>query len=252
MRIGTLAEVRKPARPGMLVSGGAPSIEAQIAALFAAGEEGFDWSDIRPQTVWQDAAGTVPGVLGQPVARILDKSGRGRHAIQNTTDACALLQQDAGGRYYLQLDGTNDGFGCAVSGWSTSMLVAAAIQPATAAKHVLFANANNGSRFFGVSQPGDGTATYDASVGAPNVFVDGAQLTPNTRGALSTALGSGVPHVEDSYPLNLSTFTSISFGNFIAWVFAGRFYGAIGTVYSNAQIAALVRKYLGQKAGLSL
>lgn len=243
---------RATAQAAVATRGSVLSLERQIAALFAAGEEGFDWSDIRPQTVWQDAAGTVPGVLGQPVARILDKSGRGRHAIQSTTDACALLQQDAGGRYYLQLDGTNDGFGCAVAGWSTSMMVAAAIQPSTTARHVLFANANNGSRFFGVSQAGDGTATYDATVGAPNVYVDGTQVAPNTRGALSTALGTGVPHVEDSYPLNLSTFTTISFGNFIAWVFAGRFYGALAVTRTDAAAVALVRKYLGQKAGLSI
>jgi len=228
------------------------TVEQRIAALFAAGEQGADWSDIRPQTVWQDPAGTIPGAVGQMARRIVDKSGRGNHLLQNSTAAAPILQQDSGGRYYLQLDGVDDGFGCAISGWSSSMLVATALQPASTARNVLWAESLAGSRFFGVSLLGDGSAPYDASTGTPLTYVDGALVTPNTRGALNAALGSGVSHVEDSYPLNLSTYTGLLFGNFIAWIFQGRFYGAIATTHSDAPTAVLLRKHLGQKAGLSL
>jgi hypothetical protein len=79
------------------------------AALFAAGEQGvwYDPSDF--STLFQDDAGTTPvTAVGQAVGRILDKSGRGNHATQSTPGARPLLQQEAGGQYYLAFDGTDD------------------------------------------------------------------------------------------------------------------------------------------------
>jgi len=81
-----------------------------VASLFANGEQGgwYDPSDL--STLFQDAAGTIPvTVVGQPVGRILDKSGRGNHATQSTATGRPVLQQDASGRYYLLFDGVDDG-----------------------------------------------------------------------------------------------------------------------------------------------
>lgn len=84
------------------------SLAAQIAALFAAGEQGAwydpsDWS-----TLFQDSAGTLPvTAVGQPVGKMLDKSGRGNHATQPTAINRPVLQQDGSGRYYLAFNGTN-------------------------------------------------------------------------------------------------------------------------------------------------
>lgn len=80
------------------------------AVLFRAGEQGvwFDPSDFA--TMWQDSAGTTPvTATGQPVGKILDKSGRGNHATQGTAASRPTLQQDASGYYYLNFDGTDDG-----------------------------------------------------------------------------------------------------------------------------------------------
>lgn len=66
--------------------------EEEIAALFAAGEQGawFDPSDM--STLFQDAAGTIPvTALEQPVGRMLDKSGRGNHATQATAGSRPVL-----------------------------------------------------------------------------------------------------------------------------------------------------------------
>jgi len=55
-------------------------------SLFAAGEQGIwlDPSDF--STLFQDSAGTTPvTAVGQPVGKILDKSGRGNHASQTTS-----------------------------------------------------------------------------------------------------------------------------------------------------------------------
>jgi len=62
------------------------------ASLFASGEQGcwFDASDF--STMFQDSAGTVPvTAVGQPVGKMLDKSGRGNHRIQATTTKRPIL-----------------------------------------------------------------------------------------------------------------------------------------------------------------
>lgn len=77
-------------------------------SLFSNGEQGvwFDPSDL--SSMYQDAAGTIPAAIGQPVGLILDKSGNGNHASQATTTARPTLMQDVGGRPYLSFDGVDD------------------------------------------------------------------------------------------------------------------------------------------------
>ena len=79
-------------------------------SLFYAGEQGI-WLDPADfSTLFQDAAGTTPvTAVGQPVGKILDKSGRGNHATQSTGASRPTLQQDSNGLYYLSFDGTDDG-----------------------------------------------------------------------------------------------------------------------------------------------
>lgn len=77
-------------------------------SLFAASEVGawYDPSDLT--TMFQDSAGTTPVTAdGQPVGKILDKSGRGNHASQATAAARPLYKTD--GTYsWLQFDGVDD------------------------------------------------------------------------------------------------------------------------------------------------
>jgi hypothetical protein len=76
--------------------------------LFASGEQGawYDPSDL--STLFQDSTGTTPvTAVGQPVGLMLDKSGRGNHAIQSTATARPTLQLDAW-RYCLNFDGVDD------------------------------------------------------------------------------------------------------------------------------------------------
>lgn len=56
-----------------------------VRAMFANNEQGFWYDPSDFSTMFQDAAGTTPvTALGQPVGKILDKSGRGNHAYQTT------------------------------------------------------------------------------------------------------------------------------------------------------------------------
>lgn len=78
-------------------------------SLFSAGTQGvwYDPSDI--STLFQDSAGTIPVTgAGQPVGRMLDKSGRGNHATQVTATSRPVLQYDGNGLAYLLCDGVDD------------------------------------------------------------------------------------------------------------------------------------------------
>lgn len=86
------------------------SLNYIINKLFNNSEQGvvFDFNDL--STMFQDAAGTIPVTgVGQPVGKVLDKSGRGNHATQTTSAKRPILQKNATtGAYYLQFDGVDD------------------------------------------------------------------------------------------------------------------------------------------------
>ena len=80
-----------------------------VSEMFRNSEQGvwYDPSDM--STLFQDAAGTVPvTAVGQPVGRMLDKSGRGNHATQTTSVSRPTLQIDTAGNYCLSFDGVDD------------------------------------------------------------------------------------------------------------------------------------------------
>ena len=80
-----------------------------VTELFAASEKGlwYDISDI--STLFQDSAGTTPvTAAGQPVGKVLDKSGNNIHATQATSANRPTYQVDSNGNGYLQFDGVND------------------------------------------------------------------------------------------------------------------------------------------------
>lgn len=80
--------------------GGVPSEPGDYSPL-----AWFDPSD--SSTVWQDTSATTPAGDGDPVARIDDKSGNGRHATQSNSSYRPILRQ-SGSAWYLDFDGTND------------------------------------------------------------------------------------------------------------------------------------------------
>lgn len=65
----------------------------------------YDPSDL--STLFQNSNGTTAVAVGDPVGKILDKSGNGNHLTQATSGSRPLLQQSAG-LYYLDFDGTDD------------------------------------------------------------------------------------------------------------------------------------------------
>lgn len=77
------------------------------ATLFAAGEKGawYDPSDMA--TMFQDAAGTIAvTAAGQPVGKILDKSGNLNHLEMPTDIRRPVLRQTGDGYWYLEGNAT--------------------------------------------------------------------------------------------------------------------------------------------------
>ncbi|MFT4179601.1 MAG: hypothetical protein QM612_09095 [Thermomonas sp.] len=61
----------------------APSLTDQLrTALFSNGEMGGMWDALRADALWQDTAGTTPAGVLDPVGRMDDLSGNGKHAVQ--------------------------------------------------------------------------------------------------------------------------------------------------------------------------
>lgn len=99
----------KPISGSRLVAGLLSSGESVIRSLFNTCTQGcwYDPSDF--STMFQDAAGTVPvTAAGQPVGKILDKSGKNNHLSQATEANMPTLEVDSLGYYRLSYDGVND------------------------------------------------------------------------------------------------------------------------------------------------
>ena len=110
MRYYGFKSVAKFPRSNLKNLGFANGMSQVIKSLFANQEQGFafDFNDL--STMYQDAAGTIPVTgVGQPVGKVLDKSGRGNHATQSTSAKRPILQQNTTtGAYYLLFDGVDD------------------------------------------------------------------------------------------------------------------------------------------------
>jgi hypothetical protein len=93
-----------------IVGGASKTFNQLIKSLFANSEQGFAYDPNDLSTMYQDAAGTIPvTAVGQPVGRILDKSGRNNHAYQTTSASRPILRQNAvTGANYLEFDGSDD------------------------------------------------------------------------------------------------------------------------------------------------
>lgn len=153
------------------VGSGAPGLEAQIAAMYAAGEQGawYDYSDM--STLYQDSAGTAPvTAVGQPVGRVLDKSGRGNTATQPTAINRPVLQIDGTGKYYLAFNGTNSWMQTAAIDFTATdkMTVVAGVRKlsdaATGVVAELSASVSANTGTFGIFGPWSGAGgNYGAS-----------------------------------------------------------------------------------------
>jgi hypothetical protein len=178
------------------------------ADLFANGEQGvwYDPSDF--STMFQDSAGTIPvTAVGQPVGKILDKSGNDNHIDQPTAARRPLLQQDGNGKYYLSADGVDE--------WMTSSSIPLAGLTKFSAFHGVTNLATSGWLTLYLT----GTASF-----AAGTF--GEQMPRNGQNGMSVAQGdvdsdyvsaqhtgttAGVPYIKSAlYDLTVATRTIVT------------------------------------------
>lgn len=243
-----------------------PGVGFSPATLFAAGEQGawYDPSDL--STLFQDAAGTTPVTAsGQPVGRMLDKSGRGNHATQATVAARPTLQADGNGHFYLACDGVDDSMSTGSIDFTATdkMTVVAGVRKDTdVAFAIVFETsatiASNVGAFNLAAPGGAGAPNYSIGVNSAGVIrsasaANGAMFAAPVTSVVSSLTNMAAPLVD----IRVNTVTymqttasmSGTFGNFPLFLFArnntsnrltGRFYGAIirGALSSAAQLAA--------------
>lgn len=158
---------------------------AAVQQLFANGEQGGWWDPADLYSLYQDSAGTTPvTAVGQPVGKILDKSGRGNHRIQATAAARPTLAMDANGFYYLSYDGVQQFMQTAgavdLSGTNKLTVFTAMRIGADAAAILLEHGANSTLN----TNPGTFNVSYSAGAGSRIDYVGG----PSGTGASVTGV----------------------------------------------------------------
>jgi hypothetical protein len=89
--------------------GGAAAALLDLTTLFGGGEAGAWYDPNILGTVWQDTAGTTPGAVGSPVARLNASAGTFSPLLQATAAAQPILRLNATtGYHYLEFDNTDD------------------------------------------------------------------------------------------------------------------------------------------------
>lgn len=244
--------------PGLLADAGWSPL-----ALFSGGAEGawYDPSDF--STMFQDAAGTVPvTAVGNPVGRILDKSGRGNHASQSTPTARPVLGQDGAGRYYLSFDGVDDflvtgnvnfsatdkmsifsGFTKLSDATTSKTLLGLSINPiSTLSTFIVNTTQTIGSGIYGWRIRGDSTATGLPAAGFSSPITSVLTCLGDISGSLRTMRVNAIQRATSS--LAIGTGNLISAPLFIGSIgggssfFNGYVYSliAVGSLASSSQI----------------
>ena len=184
MRLPRLGAMRSggavPFSPASLFAGGQQGLWLEVvqsgefypASLFAGGTEGawYDPSDL--STLFQDSAGTTPVTAsGQPVGKMLDKSGNGNHATQATSSKRPTYTE-GGGLSWLAFDGVDDameGPGLGVTSSALTMLYSAT-QSGGSAVDLIFGVENTAQNRFQNFTDNSGTRETGMVVGGVNSF----------------------------------------------------------------------------------
>lgn len=217
-------------------------------SLFSAGQTGAWYDPSNIGSMFQDIAGTIPAVVGQPVGKMLDLSGNGHHLVQATANKCPTLQL-ASGLYYLQFDGSNDDLATAAAvdfSASSSIGVALAFTPTSTSDGLLMEfgpNTNSIAKTFNFVGINDSAAGH-VSAGVNGSAIGALQTTSSSLGNGVTSLASaqgldvtkaGTPTSAIPLRLNGAPVAVTALAN-----------GTNGTTYSTQTL------YIGARAGTSV
>ncbi|WP_027714898.1 hypothetical protein [Desulfuromonas sp. TF] len=221
-------------------------------SLFASGEQGvwYDPSDL--STLFQDAAGTTPAGVGDPVGLMLDKSGNGNHASQETSSKKPILRL-SGGLIYLEFDGVDDFLFASSMAASGSAAMFAAIQTTDSLWMLASREDTTAQPWLFICQAGDSGLIFRGAGGSPAAYVNRVVVSPATRGAFHDAVIGVAAKIVTSPSLDLSSLTSMKFSGYSAgYDLGGKLYGlAITEALASEQLGTM-EAYLAQKAGVTL
>lgn len=184
--------------------------------LFDNGEEGawYDPSDL--STMFQDGSGTTPVTAdGQPVGKILDKSGRGNHASQATAAARPLYKTD-GTYHWLQFDGVDDGLSTAATTFGAGNFNSVyGMKRATVGNDVV---AFSGSGvYFALTATGNSSLAFGTVGSTIRHFVNSVEIgtiNATTRNEMHLATPATQKKVLTIKDFLASSFNPLQFGNY--------------------------------------
>lgn len=250
------------------------SFDAIVRALFRNGEQGVAYDPNDLFTLFQDSLGTVPVTdVGQPVGRMLDKSGRGHHVSFGDGPTRPFLRRNGvTGAYYLEPDGADDGGVTAPINFTGTdkVSVFSGIRKLSDASSALLElsaliGANNGtflvqlqaSNAYGWFSKGTALAAAIAPANTPapnsaviaafgNISGDSAILRINGAQVAQSGVDQGVGNY-GNYPLYLFRRGGMT----LPW--AGHFYGCIivGRLTTEAETLEVNRMF-ARRAGVTL
>jgi len=243
----------------------AHSGEFSPASLFAGGTDGawYDPSDL--STLFQDSAGTTPVTAsGQPVGKMLDKSGNGNHAVQATASKRPTYTT-GGGLSWLAFDGVDDAMEIQNAAFSftgdQSVWVAAKHDTGTGRYIYLMGGKDKGYLFLTERSTGrmrfvpitNGTSVISTSVIGTSPIVFGGAWN---RSSGDTSLReNGVEYTASKTPADVTVpvVTLLGNGNTAGTGWDGNIYGAV--IVNNLTTTSEtgeVEAYLAAKSGVTL
>jgi hypothetical protein len=245
-------------------------------ALFRGGEQGFWYDPNDLSTLFQDSAGTIPvTAAGQPVGRMLDKSGRGNHVSFGDGASRPMLRQNATtGAYYLETDWADDGGATSAIDFTATDAIsffvgARKLSETTAVLFELSAdiNTNNGALTVVTGGATERYRAFSKGTAVQSVTVTGAQYNAPHSAVLTVYADISAPDLQIHVNGALSAQSSLSqgtgnYGNRPIYLFrrggtslpfTGRCYGLIGVSrLTTAAEAASVEQMLAQRLGVTL
>ena len=173
----------------------------------------------------------------------------GNHASQPTATSRPVLRQDGNGKHYLYFDGVDDGMSTGSIVWTSAATCFTAIRHTSNIWADVWLTKNSGSGFWAVGQSGSSATPTGDGVGPAKTYVDGLQLTPDTRGQVALE-GFNRHRIFETRALNLTPASGgLTVGSYSSFMTKGDLFGLIIAQGVTEQESTSVRKYLTSKMG---
>lgn len=234
-----------------------PSIN--LDSLYSGGEVGGYYSFQDLSKLKQNSDGTGAAAVGSPVGYVEDLSGNGNHLVTLTTARRPTLQQDAGGNYYLDLDGVDDEFRC-YDGTNANLLQSTQFSFFTAIEtsdtHAIYWVGESTADWLVGYQDGNGASgAAGGSATLNTIYINATSQSFTTSDSVHALLSTGGKVASQFNGTTTAGFTSATgwfFSGYPSVRLAGKLYafGWRADVITDSGDVTLVDNWLKQEAGI--